>query len=1637
MSANSNIYSQGFNFSSFIQKGVDPRTGQYTCTIDLYEAPSHVRNCPLFKLTLTFNPLNKQDIGLGQGWSFNLPCYEHRQSKPTVALSTGESYRITETSSNIFVNDQKLKSSQIMKGETGFYQVTYKSGQVEILSNANNSYNKAVLVELYSHVGRSLSFKWVRSGEQPRLEKILQGTDVLLEIKYEASQTVITRAPTTSEACVFTLIQKNNQLTELRLPLAGSPAWNFVYEKFGQVGYLQHITSPSGLVEEVQYKEQGHRLPTGAPFQSIPYAISHTARPGVGQPPIVTKYSYSDHNFLGYNGNHNWKDGEDNLFLSPYDYQYTSTVAIVGGTTTKHTYNKFHLLVASEQQKGIKKVIETTTYHALPNKGFEDQPAQYQLPKTVEKVYEDATDKTSRKETSHHVFDEWGNPTLDIQPNGIKTDRTYYPPAGEKGSGSVVNCPADPHGFQRYIKTETITPAASSHSAPTRSESYTYAQVPTATGAKAAYFVAVQKRQTLEASRVLTASDCTYVSQPTTKDHGRLQQEVTSLLGDFPTTKNWTYAYPDNNQLMQTVTTKSFDNSTVKEETGYSMWSGLTLSNKDEGGITEHLSYDTIGRFGKVITSQGTPYETVLQHSYTILGGSNGSQKTVTDAKGVQTRYTADGLNRVCRVERHDVDRTTFRVIQENSYNAQGQQIVTKDIDWLRSEGGKEPTKQESCKTMTFDDWGNVGKVTESTGLVILSAVDPITLKKTEGIESEGTVKSQLNDFGDPTEIALHKSDNPSTLYSKVTYTYDGLGRLVTQRDHLGRTTTYLYDSFDRISQITWPSDRVVKTEYASHTTAAMPTSIKLGISVIGEQSFDGLGRLIKKKVGARTTHQSYEGILPEPSEITSSKGDKFNLDYAPALNYATIALNSSNNTDNYQYDAKTGAISQSKGPYSTHDLHYLPTGPLSQETIKITGGQTFSSSYTYSMAGKLQEYTDVHGKKQQISYDAFGRPQKFVQGNVTVFLVYDKANRVSEETVEDEEKHTKLISTLTYDDFGREIKRSVKKGDNSLVYNLTLTYNNLGLITNRLQEKGQDKLRDETFEYDAHNRLIKYGCQGSKPPLDNRGKLLKKQDFTFDRYDNISQCVTEFQDGTKNTAVHSFSTQEPTQLTQITNTHPDLSPKVEIKYDANGCLTQDDQGRKLEYDSMNRLTVVRDAHNKLLAQYLYDATGKLVCQQVPDQPDTFLFYRGDSLIAVQKGDRKTSYLSNGTECWGETNSVGSGEWTATETNLWALDSQNSVLATIDTQQFDKTHHQQYTPYCSSDIDRTSSSLGFNGQWKDPVTGWYHLGNGYRVYNPVLMRFHTPDPWSPFTSGEINPYAYCLGDPINRVDPSGHFSLFGIKFGWKDLIMAVVGIAVSVAVGVLTGGASLAIQIGVGLAVGVATDVVSGIIGDAIEGNPITWKSVGMDVLGGLVGGIAGTAGGQALKSGFKALKAAPMAAAKALGRAGSYSITRPMEGALRKIVRTSITSGIASGLRGAARGFIPSQVVARGVAYAITKSQESGESQSQKDPHASLSSAGAGGAPNNPLGRHGPAQVGSQRFYLERESSKARDLVRPVMKDGDVVLAGGIMPTRDSMPMSSYGSEAGLGQSAVAHMLNRDVRFFFVAPLIVEKSEE
>ncbi|MCX2897832.1 RHS repeat-associated core domain-containing protein [Pseudomonas mandelii] len=112
-------------------------------------------------------------------------------------------------------------------------------------------------------------------------------------------------------------------------------------------------------------------------------------------------------------------------------------------------------------------------------------------------------------------------------------------------------------------------------------------------------------------------------------------------------------------------------------------------------------------------------------------------------------------------------------------------------------------------------------------------------------------------------------------------------------------------------------------------------------------------------------------------------------------------------------------------------------------------------------------------------------------------------------------------------------------------------------------------------------------------------------------------------------------------------------------------------------------------------------------------------------------------------------------------TILLAADNKKSIIAELTGAQPNSIAYCAYGG--QSPQQQIASHLGFNGELCERQIGWYVLGNGYRAYNPKLMRFHSPDSWSPFGGGGLNAYMYCVGDPVNFSDPTGHSILGVIK----------------------------------------------------------------------------------------------------------------------------------------------------------------------------------------------------------------------------------------------------------------------------------
>jgi RHS repeat-associated protein len=174
-----------------------------------------------------------------------------------------------------------------------------------------------------------------------------------------------------------------------------------------------------------------------------------------------------------------------------------------------------------------------------------------------------------------------------------------------------------------------------------------------------------------------------------------------------------------------------------------------------------------------------------------------------------------------------------------------------------------------------------------------------------------------------------------------------------------------------------------------------------------------------------------------------------------------------------------------------------------------------------------------------------------------------------------------------------------------------------------------------------------------------------------------------------------------------------------------------------------------------LLCHYRYDPLDRLTNQTQPDTPAHQRFYCKSRLATEIQGALQHSIVQYDDLLLAQQQRQGDNR----DTLLLSTDLQRSVLHTLKANH--PPQHNAFTPYGHHFAENgLTRLLGFNGEPVDPVTGCYLLGNGYRAFNPFLMRFNSPDSLSPFGKGGLNSYVYCLGDPINRNDQDGHSAKF-------------------------------------------------------------------------------------------------------------------------------------------------------------------------------------------------------------------------------------------------------------------------------------
>ena len=559
---------------------------------------------------------------------------------------------------------------------------------------------------------------------------------------------------------------------------------------------------------------------------------------------------------------------------------------------------------------------------------------------------------------------------------------------------------------------------------------------------------------------------------------------------------------------------------------------------------------------------------------------------------------------------------------------------------------------------------------------------------------------------------------------------------------------------------------------------------------VTTKYTYDDRGNKISEVYanGAKKTYEYNNRNLVVKTQSYDKEGTKTLIsryrydDYGQLLEMTDYRVSSETETayryTEYTYDQRGritafAEISQNAQPTAddikAHQIRYTynENGNLSKVSYPTTKDGIQSLSYIYDENGWLQEIKgELHSKGQttekvlrSYSYDAYGKVKEIKDYRnrlkngaqaVQKIYTYDSFDRVKEMIYTDLETG-KVMESYQY---------SYDKNSNIIEK----------IAVNNYPKEDSDKVNEtKSYTYDTLGRL-------TKTVTTDHSKDDKTKTVTY-TYDNVGNRLKE-DDGTTTT---SYTYNGLDQLKTSTKEKRTAVDEVrQYSYDANGNQTdvkntKTGQTESYTYDAENRLSKVavtdKDGKTAVIQQNRYNGEGQRI-QKVEGSKTTNYYYQ----------DGVVSYTTDGENSQTSQNLIGTdGNILATQRYgsdhtdylLYNKDIQGSSTSLVkENGSADATY--QYTDFGETTINgdnKVENEVCYTGGIYDQSTGLYYLNARY--YNPEDGRFVTEDTYRGETNepDTQNLYVYCADNPVNYVDPSGH---------WIDTVLDVASLGYSI-----------------------------------------------------------------------------------------------------------------------------------------------------------------------------------------------------------------------------------------------------------------
>ena len=837
---------------------------------------------------------------------------------------------------------------------------------------------------------------------------------------------------------------------------------------------------------------------------------------------------------------------------------------------------------------------------------------------------------------------------------------------------------------------------------------------------------------------------------------------------------------------------------------------GRTIYTKENGVETE-TTYDYLGREIQTTISEAGKDDLVETKSY----NANGTLVSENSSVGITKTYTYDNRNRLLKTTTTGTDIETD--VTEQSYGYAENVVIHSGAD-TRTEGVtyKEVTKnaegtviseiytdalgrtvkEVSNKTYTEHTYDNAGnEVVSYTGNTVNdNYLVSLTLYNEEG-----------NTFAELANPAIVEGDYTVGEESVVTYTeYDIKGNVSKETDALGNATHYTYNAEDQLTSADIAGDGIdikvsyanledggeqvsitdangnVKEEHRNATGLTLQTSdleenAEETSGIITNYEYDLLGRVVKEIYSDDTyATYTYEG----DSERTSAKSEyladgavESSTEYTyNGQNNLTRIVHKDGDTIvceyNYTYDVKGQVLTESVS-YGSEEAHVTAYNYDKEGRVvnvdHPSGSALGAVSYEYDDWGNLLTIKDDGATVREHTYDGFGR--------VTAIKDYAKAGSDSY-----------TLKSYGYDQLGRTISMVYTKDGNKddVLESYEYSYdknNNIVSETriSNLPEEGSKINETRTYVYDSYGRLT------SSTIIDHTTEDAEK--VTSYEYDAVGNLIKQTEDGV-------VTTYEYNGLNQLEKAETDTE-EVLYSYDARG-------NQALENNTTTGESV----------ETTYNVAGEMVQLVKKTGEDialtqTNIYNQDGSRISKEQGESKREYYYNqGVVSYTEDNNTLSsanvqnvdgtviGTYRGVTYYNYLKNIQGSTSSLIS-ETGDVAAVYRYSDFGETEevfADIMGNEICYTGAIYDKETGLYYMNARY--YDAETGRFISQDSYrgEKEDEGTWHLYAYCANNPINYVDPNGHW---GIAIPWipgitAGMIEALIAAGKAIVIGVCT-----------------------------------------------------------------------------------------------------------------------------------------------------------------------------------------------------------------------------------------------------------